>query len=321
MIRYYGGYEGSGKTCMMTRDLYMHAKSGGEVWSFPGYELFGFVKAGDRNKKVTISQAMTPEDILQLIETGRDTKDIRSRRIAITIDEVDSFFNHHTWYNKMNDILNTVQKERRKLGIAIMMTGPMIETLPPDVRNMVHEYIRCQDKHRINKKIPRGSVCQYQKWDRHGMFSNPRYPFSKRMCFNMKPWYKHYDTYSAVDAMGQFVKLKFKGREVIVGPDGKPILVPNEMNEAAMQKIAERYKQQQNSNPLFDRVKDVCMHLVEDMGVDFATADDIVASLPGVNKRGPNSIGTVLKPYKKWTNHGYGYDLSKFVSCFVKPAT
>lgn len=302
MIRYYGGYEGSGKTCMMTQDLYRHYLSGGEVWAFPGYELFGYVKTDTgRNKKVTLSQTMSPEDILVLLQTGQSTREIRQRKIAIGLDEVDSFFNHHTWYNKINDILSTVQKQRRKLGVAILMTGPMIETLPPDIREMVHEYVSCQDRHITNKLIPRGTLCVYQRYDRHHMFSHPRRPFSRRMIFNMKPWYKYYDTYAAVDALSQFTKIKFKGREVIVGPDGTPIRRDPVLDTKAIDGVLSKYAPE--PNPDIEDVQVVVRSLL-DRGLDSVPTSVFREILPGRRFHGINGIGTILKDmgakYQTW---------------------
>ena len=101
MIRYYGGVEGAGKTCMMTRDLYRHYLSGGRVLAFPGYELYG------KTKKQILSEQFSPEQIISLLE-DENVQQVKHEKIAIAIDEVGNYFNHHNWYNRICDIMRVV---------------------------------------------------------------------------------------------------------------------------------------------------------------------------------------------------------------------
>lgn len=232
-IRYYGGVEGSGKSCMMTRDLFLHYMSGGEVWSFPGYELYG------DTKRQVLSIGISPEEILTLLQN--DTGKLRRRRIALAIDEVGNFMNHHNWWSKICDIMFAISAQRRKLGIALLMTGPIYYKLPPDMRDMIHEVVNCQDNHTFNHSIRRGEQCVFYKEDMRGLLSNPRHRFSHKKVFHMKPWYKHYDTYAAVDPLNQFIKLKFKGREVIVGADGKILNAGYDINPSKFDGIVKQF--------------------------------------------------------------------------------
>ena len=214
MIRYYEGVEGSGKSCMMTRDLYRHYMNGGRVWAFPGYEVYG------NTKKQILSEVLLPEQIFELLVN--DTGDIRKERIAIAMDEVTNFFSHHNWQNKICDILNAVLMQRRKLGVTVFMTGPEFEFLPRDIRYMVHEVVHTLNAHSLNRAIPSGLLCKYYKEDMRGMLSHPKYRNSYRHKFYMKPWHKHFDTYAAV-GYNQNIKVKIQNREVVLGPDGRPI--------------------------------------------------------------------------------------------------
>jgi len=219
MIRYYAGVEGSGKSAMMTRDLLFHYIAGGRILAFPGYELYG------NTKKQLLSEPMLPEQILELIdsEDSKQIKKIRQQKIAIAIDEVPNFFDHHTWYNKINDVMKSVFQQRRKTNVIILMTGPIFEELPPDLRRMVHEVVHCRDLHTTNRSIKRGLTCVYYKEDKRGLLSHPLYRFTIKHKFPMSIAYKHYDTFAAVSPMNQFIKMKFKGREVVIGADGKVI--------------------------------------------------------------------------------------------------
>ncbi len=219
MIRYYEGVEGSGKTCMMTRDLYRHKMYGGRVLSLPGYELFG------RSKKSVLSEVILPEQLWEMLQT-EDTELIRKQKIAIAMDEVTSFFNNHSWQSKINDILETLFAERRKLGVAVLMTGPEKERLPSNVRFLIHEMIHCTNAHSFNRDIPSDLMCSYYKEDCRGMLSHPKYRFTKKHKFYMKKWHSHFDTFSAV-GYNQNLKVIIPKREVVLGEDGRPIYTDN----------------------------------------------------------------------------------------------
>jgi len=236
-IRYYEGVEGAGKSAMLTRDLYMHYLAGGKVLTFPGYEIYG------EGKNDIISDILMPEDWVTLPDS------LKKNKVAIGIDEVTNFFNNHVWYNKICDMMAGLMAERRKFEIAILMTGPIFRRLPPNIQEMVHELIHCQDNHCINHAIPRGEKCIYYKEDLRGLLSNPKRRFTRKRIFYTKPWWKHFNTYQAVDLIHQFIKVKFKAREIIVGADGK--LLNNTDNDlssdpATLDRYIANYKEMQS---------------------------------------------------------------------------
>lgn len=306
-IRYYSGVEGAGKTCMMTRDLLLHYKAGGRVLTFPGYELYG------DTKRQVLSETLSPEEIISFLSNDK----LKRQKIAIAIDEVSNFFNHHTWYNKICDILSAVLAQRRKLGVAVLMTGPQFKVLPPDIRDLIHEIVHCSDNHTLNHAISRGQQCIFYKEDMRGLLSNPRHKWSRKKVFYMKPWYSHYDTYAAVDALHQFIKLKIKGRQVTIGPDGKPIDDGyGKLDLSAFNEEIERSKIPVE-NPLYSRVEQTLKHL-KSKGVQFVETEMLsrMLGVPLTKMGGRNSIGTILKEqfgaeYKRWNK---GYDLSGVMS-------
>lgn len=256
-IRYYEGVEGSGKSCMMARDLFLHYRAGGRVLSFPGFELYG------DNKKQVLSELFMPEQILSLLKQ-ENTKVLRKQKIAIAGDEITNFFNHHTWYNKICDIVYAVMAERRKLGIAFLMTGPLYHKLPPDLRDMIHEIIHCQDNHTLNHAIPRGEKCIYYKEDLRGLLSNPKHRFSRKKVMSMKQWYTHYDTYAATDSLHQFVRVKVKGRTVVYDENGEIINNGYESpDEATLNKYIKEYNEQ---NQVKDPRENVIKQLIHKIG-------------------------------------------------------
>ncbi len=266
------------------------------TFCIPGFELYG------DNKKQVLSETILPEEILTLLQG--DTKALRKQRLAIAIDEISNFMNHHNWWNKINDIMYAISAQRRKLGVAMLMTGPLYYKLPPDMRDMIHEIVHCQDNHVLNHSLPRGLQCLYHKEDRRGLLSNPRHPFSKRKIFMMKPWYKHYDTFAAVDALNQFIKIKFKGREVTVGADGKILSsgFENEFNPSKFDDIVQRY--QVKEDPQVSKVRQVITFL-KNKGIEQVGNEVLCAMIHIPHTMGRNGIGSILKSF------GARYDLKK----------
>lgn len=306
MIRYYGGVEGSGKSCMMTRDLYRHSLFGGRVLTFPGYEIYG------RTRNQVISEPIFPEQLLELITGERDTVDlIRNQRIAVGVDEVSNFFDHHTWYNKINDILKAILQQRRKLQVAFLMTGPIYEELPPDIRRMIHEVIHCCDGHTLKRDIPRGQTCIYYKEDKRGLLSHPNYRFTRKMKFRMIPWRNHYDTYAAISPLNQFVKVRFQNREVLVGVDGKPIESNSDVDFSSLDGMIKKY--QPVEDPKVDEVRKVLIYL-QSKGKTFVE-NSLLREIFNVSQLGGrNGIGSILQSFGAIPNRNKEwYDISGIV--------
>lgn len=200
-IRYYEGVEGSGKSCMMSRDLFLHYVAGGRVLAFPGYELYD-------GKGNTISELVLPQQWVTLPE------ELKHKKIVFAIDEVTNFFNNHTWYNKICDLMAGLLAQRRKFEMAVLMTGPIFQRLPPNISELVHEVVHCQDNHTVNHAIRRGEKCLYYKEDMRGLLSRPSMRITRRFVFKMRPWYKYYNTYSPVSLFNQFTKLDIKNKVI-----------------------------------------------------------------------------------------------------------
>lgn len=275
---------------MMARDLYLHYRyAGGRVLAFPGFEIYG------DTKRQVLSELIMPEQLLELI-TGdkKQMEAIRKQKIALGIDEVSNFFNHHNWWNIINDILNADMGQRRKLGIAIMMTGPFIEELPPDIRRMIHEEVRCWDEHVFNRAVPRGHRTRFIRMDRRGMFSNPRFPRTQPQWVDMWAWNSHYDTYSPVDPMNRFVKLKIQGREVLVTPDGQRI-TQNVSQSIDTNKLNGLYlKSQPKADIRVEQVKQVLKYF-KDKGAQFVPTETFKELFPGQRLEGQAGIASIIK--------------------------
>ncbi len=280
-IRYYEGVEGSGKTCMMSRDLLFHYASGGRVLAFPGYELYG------NTKKEVLSETLLPEQWVTLPD------ELKRQKIAIAIDEVNSFFNHHNWYNKICDMMYSLLAQRRKFEIAVLMTGPIFYNLPPDIRSMIHEVVHCADNHQLNHAIHRGEKCIYTKEDLRGLLSRPTQRFSRKKVFMMRSFWHHYDSWAAVDAINQFITVKFKKREIIIGADGKVITAGYDSFNS---KVADTLIQKKPEDNFREEVRKALQYLKE-RDVDYIEPQTMGKLFPNTKLKGVNSLGTILKEF------------------------
>ena len=218
-IVYYGGVEGSGKTMMMTRDLWYHHRCGGKIYAFPGYELLN-------TKGNVVSKLLMPEQVINLMvseEVG----------YAIAIDEITNFMNKHHWQDQIVDLFTFgVAAQRRKKSMAILATGPIFEDAPKVLRNMFHEVVHLEDWHWKNRAIPPGVQSRFYRQDMRGMLSGQIGKCTRPRLFNTKRYWKHANTFSPVDPRYQLRRVRVLRKETLVDEDGNIIESPE--NTAAM---------------------------------------------------------------------------------------
>lgn len=280
-LRFYGGLEGSGKTCMLTRDAYMHHLSGGEVYAFPGYELRE--KTGE-----VLSKPFMPQDMVNYSEI------LKKRHVLIIFDEVTNWINNHNWQNKFADLTAAVMSQRRKLEVAIWMSGPIFYRLPPIVQEMIHEVVHCVDLHTLNHKWPRGEWCRYQKEDMRGLLSNPKHRFSKRRRFHMKPWYPFYETDMITEFVNQFMRLKFKGHVITFDENGSIVEPAGEIESdpATLDRYINQY-QSAHQDKRVDKVKKTLLYL-KNKGISIADSTLLCDILKVPHLIGRNGYGSII---------------------------
>lgn len=294
MITFYEGMEGSGKSCMMTKDLYLHhITTGGEIWAFPGYELYGYIGEVKKENRFTISQTMQPEQIIQLVCDENNYNDIRKRKVVLAIDEVGNSINHHNWYRRITDIMRAIFDQRRKLGMSIAMTGPELMILPPDLERMVHQVVRLVDVHNVNHSLPREVCALVHHQDLRGMLSTPGHRFSYKYRFYYKHWHPYYNTYQVVSATSQFDKYEIVGRHLKVLPDGRIVDMTAPVEIGDIEGVTE-YAIQNPRQDLYDKAS-YCLNYFKDKGLDEVTSDMIRRVLPGVTLEGRFGLGSILK--------------------------
>lgn len=278
-IRFYEGIEGSGKTCMLTKDLALHYKSGGAILAAPGYTIFN-----PKNKK-PICQTLKLEQLVNFHET------IGHKRAIIVFDEVSNWFNNHTWQNKLCDLIGAFCQQRRKLQAGIYMTGHDYEELPLRVKTKVHELIHCEDKHRRYRALKRGLYCSYYHQDMRGGFCHPGRPFSRRRTFFMSPWFDWYDTFEVTNFINQFTRFEFAKKVVKIDEFGN-VINPNDYGESDVESLREYIKQQKETvDPL---IKAVQRFFQELNGVTKIPRDVVYKYFKSETKAQKDKIGRIL---------------------------
>lgn len=203
-ITVFTGPEGAGKTSRMTAALIQHWWLGGKVYTFPGYD----VSDGKGN---FISTTLKIEEWLTMDEE-------KLANCAIGIDEPRSFFSITGWGSALQRIFVALLSQRRKRGMAILMTSHEYRHLPTAMRDYVHFIVTCWDMHWANawadKKVERGKVISCACCDVKGFVTGFPGSWSTPYIFRAEPYWRHYNTYAYIDALQQFTKVKVKRPEI-----------------------------------------------------------------------------------------------------------
>lgn len=293
-IVYYEGVEGSGKSVMMGRDLYIHHQlvGPGKVFAFPGFDVFD-------EKQRKISQLINPFEMF--------TQMMEMYNVAIGIDEVQNFINHHNWWNKIIDILTYgIAAQRRKRSLAILMTGPIFEWLPKDFQRMVHEVVHMQDRHWKVKAIPRGEQSIIWREDKRGALSGDIGRRTRPQIFHTKRYWQHIDTWAPIDVMHQFEQFQVVQKKTFV-EDGR-VLTEEEVAQMEWRKktIMERFgtKIQQAIEDL--RSQNITSFPKQQMW-------DMVRDITGMPDLSKRKIGEFLSSNGVWLpNRGEHYIIETF---------
>lgn len=298
MIVYVGGPEGAGKTALMTRYARIHHLMGGEIWSFPGYELLN-------NRGRVISKTIMPHKVMSLLD--------EMQYILLLIDEIQNFMNHHAWYFKIIDIMTYgALAQRRKREFAIMATGPIFEWLPPDLRMMFHEVIYCADRHWKDKSIPRGEQIIFTREDKRGVLSGRIGTRTLPKIFRPKDYFKYYNTFSLVDPRYQFNNIRIQTDEILMDQNGNIIeeKIP-EPDYTVLNRFVENEKGKQEDQ-LVTNIIGFTKQLAE-RGITRIPRDIVWQYFRAVdNKQLKNSIGKILKSYgAKSIDRTKQYDFSE----------
>lgn len=290
-IVYYGGVEGSCKSVMMGRDLYIHHKMAGpgKVFAFPGFDVFD-------GRGTKISRLINPFEMF--------TELMEMNGVAVGIDEVQNFMNHHNWWNKIIDILTYgIAAQRRKRSLAILMTGPIFEWLPKDLQRMVHEVVHMEDRHWKYKSIPRGEQAIVTREDRRGALSGQPNTRTRPRIFNAKKYWHHIDTYAPIDVMHQFEKVNIVSGETFI-KDGQ-VLTEEEIAQMEWKKktIMGRYG---------DKIKESIDNMRKQNITSFPKREmwDMVRGIVGIPTLSKKRIGEFLGELGVWLpNRGDSYML------------
>jgi len=292
------GPEGAGKTVLMTRYAKMHHDMGGDVFAFPGYEL--------KIRGKTKSKLLMPEDWVTLPPELQD--------LLICIDEIQNFFNKHTWYYAINDLFAGLLAERRKRRLCVIYTGPFFEWLPGNIQQLTHEVIRCEDRYwkmRVNNpNARRGEEISFTREDRRGVLSGQIGRITQPRIFHSKPYWKNYDTLAAVDLLHRFQHVKVQAKLINIGQDGKVIEMPvvDDNKLDAVLASDNTFNPAIPGNPINAALHQIATYL-KNKGVTkipTETVKKMLLEAAGINKLPHGAIGRVLGSYGYKFTQGYG---------------
>lgn len=279
------GPEGAGKSLMMAREATIHHRMGGKVFCFPGFEVMN-------NRGRVISELLKPEDWVTLPP--------ELHNILICIDEVTNFFSNHTWYNRMNDIFAAgVLAQRRKRSLCVIYTGPFFEWLPNRIRDLTHEVIRCRDYYwkarNFKPYIKRGEEIIFSREDHRGVLSGEIGKMTRQKIFLGKPYWKNYNTEAVVGLTYQYDRVKMKGRDIVIGTDGK--VVSNYETGDTIGADIERLITESNTDKVREAIRGVVQYL-KDKGIRRFPAESIkeLVAAQGLNIS-MKKIGGALKSF------------------------
>jgi len=235
------GDEGDGKSLLMTRYGMEFYRMGGEVVTFPGYEL-------TENGKV-ISQTITLEQWVKLDPTILKGK-------LILIDEIIDFCDATMWQTNFVKITSGVYGQRRHTNTAIIYTLQYFEELPKGLRRKTAFLVECKDGARYNdvreNPIIEGTKTYTWVIDLHGRknLHLRGYKYRGPTYYNRKYW-ENYSTEKNPDIMSKFVQVKIN----------KPVI---EIDLNGDGKISEQEKV--DSQKLFDDAKIALINAFEKKG-------------------------------------------------------
>ncbi len=124
----------------------------------------------------------------------------------------------------------------------------------------------------------------------------------------MRSFWHHYDSWAAVDAINQFITVKFKKREIIIGADGKVITAGY---DSFNPKIAESLVQKRPEDNFREEVRKFLQYFKE-KDIDYVESDIVKKVFPNTRLIGTNGLGSILKEFgasaRAWKKD---YDLTK----------
>ncbi len=204
------GPEGAGKSCLMTRFCCKHVDLGGKLLTFPGYVVYAKDGKTPISKEISIKEwAEMPEDLSDVL---------------VAIDEIENYFNSHSWQNLMVEIIGSVMGQRRKRAMGIIYTLQDWSELPKLLRMKTHYLINCWDMYWSNSsledKVNRGELVATAWCDVKGFQNGMPGRWYRGMMFHPKDYWPRYDTNSVVAIWHRFTKIKVKRPELVVDPFG-----------------------------------------------------------------------------------------------------
>lgn len=206
------GVEGSGKTLFMTANNIAFARSGGKLFTFPGYKVLD--AHGNQ-----ISEEITLDKIMELLVQEK----LHDMRIAI--DEMQNWLDAYNSRSTIADLMVAIGQQRRKFELSMIGTiNPHWLWLPKRIRELTHIRIHAEDMSRKLRHLTPGTSIKLTYYDNMGFITGtPGRKLRPKPFRNASKYWKHYDTYAPIDIMNKYTRMKINKQviEVDFNNDGQ----------------------------------------------------------------------------------------------------
>jgi hypothetical protein len=199
------GPEGAGKTCLMTYFGLLHMARGGEILTFPGYQIT------DGNNKV-LSKPLEMDEWVTLPPNLRD--------VLIDIDEIQDFFGSDRFMSWINKLFASLVGQRRHRSLGIHYTAQDWGEVDPRIRRKTHLLVTCWDLYWSSwgkeQEVKRGELISANFFDVKGFFTGKPWTPGPQFLLNAKPIWNHFDTYADVDIWSGMAKIEIKKPRITI---------------------------------------------------------------------------------------------------------
>lgn len=223
MIWGFIGPEGSGKTTGMTMFALLHAAKGGEVQTFPGYEL-----TFPGGKK--ISKELDFSNFFKNLYDYKNT--------IICADEVQNFCDAQLSMTVFNRLIGYAAAQRRKANIGMFYTVQSWDWVYKRLRQLTHLVTLCYDLYWTpwgkEAGLGRGEQMRLTTYDCKGFFTGRPWSLMSQKILHSKPLRPYFNSFAVVDLFEGMRKYEIKKqttvfdlRESVEQPDESPFDGPD----------------------------------------------------------------------------------------------
>jgi len=209
------GPEGGGKSALMTYLCEIHYARGGEIWAFPGYDVYLPYRYNTQQRK--ISHEITTVDWVDLgpqYDGG-----------LFAIDEIQNFFGSEKWNSAVNRLFSAMMAQRRKRGLAVIYTVQNTMWVDNRVRWLTHISAYCRDTCFTpwgrEQKLERGQKSDVTYIDNKGFFTGFENQLICQATLNVRALWDCFNSYAVISPWEGMTRVKFRRPEIEVDLRGQ----------------------------------------------------------------------------------------------------